>query len=160
MRVLIYKRTHSGDPDPVTGLFGNFDCMGGVRTWNFDAVIGVGGRGAEAQRNNIDGKITWVGIGRHEQGSNGRGPLLGFDRFRYWGEEGPALAEYAPRLASRTFRVLMSDNLSQTELAEVDSILALARCSPPSSIARPGSRPAALRRLCTSHTQLPPRACR
>ena len=28
MRTLIYKRTHTGDPDPKTGVFGNNDCMG------------------------------------------------------------------------------------------------------------------------------------
>jgi hypothetical protein len=42
MRTLIYKRTHPGDPD-TTGRFGVCDCMGRVRTWDFEAVIGVGG---------------------------------------------------------------------------------------------------------------------
>ena len=31
MRTLIYKRTHSGDPDPTSGRFGVRDCMGKVR---------------------------------------------------------------------------------------------------------------------------------
>jgi hypothetical protein len=35
MRTLIYKRTHSGDPDPETGIFGNHDCEGEVRDWAF-----------------------------------------------------------------------------------------------------------------------------
>jgi hypothetical protein len=38
MRTLIYKRTHTGDPD-ASGCFGIFDCMGRVRALDFDAVI-------------------------------------------------------------------------------------------------------------------------
>src|SRR4051812_45820013 len=47
MRTLVYKRTHSGDPDPKMGVFGNHDCMGEVRAWPFDAVIGIGGVGQQ-----------------------------------------------------------------------------------------------------------------
>lgn len=46
MRTLIYKRTHPGDPDE-TGRFGIHDCMGKVRSWQFDAVVGEGGIGPE-----------------------------------------------------------------------------------------------------------------
>jgi len=42
MRILIYKRTHTGDPD-LKGRFGIHDCMGRVRDYDYDAVIGVGG---------------------------------------------------------------------------------------------------------------------
>ena len=42
MRTLVYKRTHSGDPDPASGVFGNNNCTRSVRGWNFDAVIGIG----------------------------------------------------------------------------------------------------------------------
>lgn len=42
MRILAYKRTHTGDPD-ANGVFGVNDCMGRVRSLEFDAVIGVGG---------------------------------------------------------------------------------------------------------------------
>ena len=48
VRILIYKRTHNGDPD-AKGCFGACDCMGSVRSRSFDAVIGVGGIGPEAQ---------------------------------------------------------------------------------------------------------------
>jgi hypothetical protein len=48
MRTLIYKRTHHGDPDPA-GRFGIHDCMGRVRTWSLEAVIGVGGIGADPE---------------------------------------------------------------------------------------------------------------
>ena len=40
MQTLIYKRTHKGDPDKQ-GRFGIHDCMGRVRSRDFDAVIGM-----------------------------------------------------------------------------------------------------------------------
>jgi len=58
-RILVYKRTHNGDPNE-NGEFGCNDCMGTVRDWDFDAVIGVGG--ISASRYKMDGKITWIGI--------------------------------------------------------------------------------------------------
>ena len=64
--VLIYKRTHSGDPDEA-GQFGINDCMGQVRRWNFDAVIGVGGVGAKARSLGIDERVNWIGIGPHKE---------------------------------------------------------------------------------------------
>ena len=56
--VLIYRRTHTGDPCD-RGVFGCHGCMGKVREWKYDAVIGIGGKTA------IDGisrKLTWIGI--------------------------------------------------------------------------------------------------
>jgi hypothetical protein len=97
MRALIYKRTHSGDPDPETGVFGNHDSMGTARTWSFDAVIGVGGIGREAQSEGIARKLTWVGIGPHKTGEPSR-PLVTFDHFLYYGEEGPLLDKKASAL--------------------------------------------------------------
>jgi len=61
MRILTYKRTHTGDPD-INGVFGSHDCMGQVREYDFDAVIGIGGIGAEPRSYGIDRKINWVGI--------------------------------------------------------------------------------------------------
>ena len=63
MPVFIYKRTHTGDPDK-NGCFGIEDCMGEKRSWEYDAVIGIGGRGAEAESYGIDRKVNWIGIGR------------------------------------------------------------------------------------------------
>ena len=81
MRTLIYKRTHHGDPD-VTGQFGICDCMGSVRRWDFDAVIGVGGVGPEPRRYGLDGKVNWIGIGPHKKAAAGkRGPIVSFDHF-------------------------------------------------------------------------------
>src|SRR6266487_386945 len=62
MRILVYKRTHNGDPDS-NGCFGIDDCMGMVRYRPFDAVIGIGGIGSDAQANGIAGKVNWIGIG-------------------------------------------------------------------------------------------------
>src|SRR5205823_1424348 len=51
MKVLVYKQTHSGDPDERTGVWGVSDCMGRIRSWPYDAVIGVGGASIEAKDN-------------------------------------------------------------------------------------------------------------
>jgi hypothetical protein len=100
MRTWIYKRTHSGDPDPKTGVFGNHDCMG---AWQFDAVIGIGGVGQEPQSHRIAGKLTWIGIGPHAIDHTGRGPQLVFRHFWYRGEEGPMLQTNYPALSSRMY---------------------------------------------------------
>jgi hypothetical protein len=135
-RTLIYKRTHEGDPHPDEGIFGNNKCMGRVRGWSFDAVIGVGGIGREPEQEGIARKLTWVGICRQEVGIGKDGhPLLRFAHF--WYDKtgtGPLLKDVAPELASHMYdkgaRVLM--NLSSAEQKEVDKILDLAKDSPPS----------------------------
>jgi len=135
MRILVYKRTHPGDPDNG-GCFGAEDCMGAIRARRFDAVIGVGGIGAEAQSHRIDGKLNWIGIGPRRGRWYGRGPLLTFDRFRDFGTRGVRLASLAPVFARRVYgrrlRHLMSDSMSETELREVEEILSLARGAPAS----------------------------
>jgi hypothetical protein len=50
MRILVYKRTHKDDPN-ADRCFGAYDCMGTLRDCEYDAVIGVGGIGAEARSN-------------------------------------------------------------------------------------------------------------
>jgi hypothetical protein len=139
MRTLIYKRTHSGDPDPRTGIFGNNDCMKSVRGWPFTAVKGIGGIGREPQNKGIAGKLTWVGVGAHktcDDSDHADRPLVTFDHFLYYGEEGPLLREMAPQLARRMYgknvRVLMN-SLSPKERREVEGILELARNAPRSS---------------------------
>jgi hypothetical protein len=135
MRTLVYKRTHSGDPDPVSGVFGNHGCMGSVRGWKFDAVIGIGGVGSEPSRHRIAGKLTWVGIGPHKTGDPRR-PRVTFDHFLYFGEDGPPFAEIAPILArhvyDRNVRVIM-DSLSDAERAETSRILRAALTAPASN---------------------------
>ena len=99
MRVLVYKRTHSGDPD-ANGCFGVYDCMGSVRNRDFDAVIGVGGIGPEARANGIAGKVNWLGSGPNKVAVAGkRGPEVTFDHFLDYGTSGPDFRELAPVLA-------------------------------------------------------------
>jgi len=134
MRTLIYKRTHPGDPDE-TGQFGVYDCMGRVRTWEFDAVIGVGGQGAEPRKHKLDGKVNWIGIGPRRGRWHKRGPIITFDHFYFRGSNGPDFEKLAPSLAERIYsknvRVVM-DYLSAEEQKEVSKILVLARREPPS----------------------------
>ena len=135
MRTLIYKRTHHGDPD-VTGQFGTHDCMGRVRAWNFEAVIGIGGLGPEPRSQGLDGKVNWIGIGPHKRVAAGkRGPVVTFDHFLFEGARGPDFERLAPLLAERIYtknvRVLLN-GLSVHEQKEVDGILARARGAPPS----------------------------
>ena len=80
MRVLIYKRTHNGDPDKW-GCFGCHNCMGQVRRWPFDAVIGVGGIGRIPEANGIARKLNWIGIGPRKTPRGKRGPLITFEHF-------------------------------------------------------------------------------
>jgi len=108
--------------------------MGRVRAWAFDAVIGVGGIGAEPERNRIAGKVNWIGIGpRRHVGLDKRGPVLTFEHFLYFGEDGPSFIKKAPALAhriySRNVRVLM-DGVDARERREIKRLLNLAKDAP------------------------------
>jgi hypothetical protein len=136
MRTLIYKRTHPGDPD-ASGCFGIHDCMGQVRAWDFDSVIGVGGFGAEPTAHGLEGKVNWIGVGAQKHlRSGGRGPLVTFKRFVLYEDEGPEFAGLAPKLAQRLYerkaRVLLH-SANTLELREIRRVLALAAGAPPSS---------------------------
>ncbi len=131
-RVLIYKRTHTGDPTPE-GVFGLSDCMGRVRARKYDAVIGVGGLSSWPRSLGIDGRITWVGVG--PKGSDSvpvgfRGPIVEFEQFALFEQSGPKVQSIAPALARHMFgihrRVIMSDGLNDTIQREIAKILALA----------------------------------
>lgn len=136
MRTLIYKRTHKGDPGPE-GWFGIHDCMGPVREWGFEAVIGVGGISAKPVKQGLAEKVNWIGIGARKTLAPGkRGPDVTFEHFRFYGSDGPRFQTLAPQLADRMLysnnvRVLMND-LNQEEQGEVEKILDLARNHPPS----------------------------
>jgi hypothetical protein len=149
MRTLVYKRTHHGDPD-LLGRFGIHDCMGQVRAWGFDAVIGVGGHGAEPTSQGLAGKVNWIGIGAHRTPAVGkRGPIVTFDHFVLYGSDGPDFAGLAPQLAYRIYsnnvRVIM-DGLDAIEQAEVERILARVRGALPSGSVEPGWRTRGARR--------------
>jgi len=137
-RVLIYKRTHTGDPDR-RGQFGIHDCMGRVRARKFDAVIGIGGISAEPRSHNIDRRINWIGIGPHKSWLNGRrGPVVVFDHFILLESNGPHLEELAPQLARHMYRTnrrhVMSNRLSGALSAEIKKILALGLKEPRSPV--------------------------
>ena len=128
MRILTYKRTHTGDPDP-TGQFGINNCMGRVRNWSFDAVIGVGGIGSEPRSYGIDGRVTWVG---RDPSWNphplGHGQIVTFESFALFEQTGPLLSSIAPYLARRMYekgaRILLKD-YSQEEQAEAEALLTI-----------------------------------
>lgn len=122
LRTLVYKRTHRGDPDD-SGIFGVNDCMGEVRRWDFDAVIGVGGGRPDRGHEDIARKVNWVGIGSRDVGNGARGPRLAFDLFYRFDEIGPDLKKLAPRLfrymfEDRQVRAMLSQNLPDMKMQE------------------------------------------
>lgn len=153
VRTLVYKRTHNGDPD-AEGRFGIHDCMGQVRGYGYEAVIGVGGIGEEPEGWGIAGKVNWIGIGPHKAEVGKRGPLVTFDHFLQFGVDAPGFLDLAPKLADRMYannvRLVMND-VSREEQKEIDAMLALAKDAPPSrgnqgeGVAAPGAPQAGTR---------------
>ena len=134
MNILVYKRTHTGDPG-TDGCFGIYDCMGSVRDRDFDAVIGVGGIGSEAQSNGIAGMVNWIGVGPHKTYVGKRGPEVTFDHFVYYGDDGPDFYVNAPSLAKRMYENNVRSvlqGLNDEEMAEALEIVTLADAAPPS----------------------------
>lgn len=134
LTTLVYKRTHTGDPDRH-GRFGIHGCMGRVRAWRFDAVIGIGGIGPEPTAEGIDGRITWIGIGpRKVRGEDPR-PMVTFDKFILFDRRGPFVYDLAPHLARRMYegRVRALLHASKSEAKEIADLLKLADGAPPSS---------------------------
>ncbi len=130
MRILTYKRTHTGDPNGA-GEFGVNRCMGRMRNYYYDAVIGVGGVGREPKSCDIDSKINWVGINpkkRKRRGSDG--VIVTFERFLLLDDEGPLLDTMAPNLAKRMYeggaRILL-DGYTDIERTEAEAILSWSR---------------------------------
>jgi len=135
MRTLIYKRTHGGDPDPDQGVFGCHNCMGKVRAFQYDAVIGVGGKNPWPNYAGLAKKINWIGIGSQKDWETENPPTVTFAHFLHYGESGPLVADIAPTLASRLYTHnirLVIDKLSTTEQDEVERILSLALGALPS----------------------------
>jgi hypothetical protein len=136
VRILVYKRTHNGDPDQQ-GCFGVYDCMGSVRNRDFDAVIGVGGIGREARSCGIAGQVNWIGIGPTKHLKRGwRGSVITFEHFYDFGTDGPDFWAMAPTLSKRMYsknvRHLMK-GLNEQEYHEATLLLKLAENAPPSS---------------------------
>lgn len=156
--ILVYRRTHRGDPDNQHKVFGFHDCMGSVRNWkHYDAVIGIGGLKPWPGHEGITQKITWVGIGPirrtagpadvvrmqadHPDFTRFRGPLVTFKTFVLWDEKGPSVKpteneEGFPKLYKYMFdeghiaRAAMNDLPPEVQ-GELEDILKMAtNCHP------------------------------
>lgn len=145
--ILVYRRTHRGDPDNQHKVFGFHDCMGSVRNWkHYDAVIGIGGLKPWPGHEGIAQKITWVGIGpipsaagptdvarmqgNHPDFTHFRGPLVKFKEFFLWDENGPSVKDF-PKLYKYMFadkhisRAAMNDFPPEVQ-RELENILKMA----------------------------------
>lgn len=142
--VLIYKRTHTGDPNEITidapdkrGIFGINTCMKSVRNWEFDSVIGVGGKSAGE---GIAYKINYVGLDAEKYSSNSQDkqPYVIFDHFCLFDEKGQLVKDIAPKLYKYMYedanvRLVKSDSLPEDMQLEIREILKLAENAPRSS---------------------------
>ena len=98
MQVMIYKRTHKGDPCKC-GVFGVRDCMGSFRSSReYDAVLGIGGYGNKPKSQGIAGKLTWVGVFRKigeekywKTRKKKKLPVFTFKHFKLWDKCGDSL---------------------------------------------------------------------
>ena len=158
MRTLIYKRTHNGDPDPE-GRFGIDDCMGRVRSYRYDAVIGIGGGGSEAIAAGINHRVNWIGIGpqRHPM-ENGRGDLVTFKKFIFFDKEKPVGLSRA--LAKRMYsknppRYIFSDNLEPAEIIEIRRLLKKAENADPSVLTKLPTRVRCTKKGCRPRKKCP-----
>ena len=99
MATLVYKMTHKGDPDHARGFWGVEDCMGRIRDYDFDAVIGIGGLTWWKRETSRAGEVVWIGIEPQKVPVQGkRGPLVRFAHFHYFLEGELMLSEIAPVL--------------------------------------------------------------
>ena len=136
MKVLIYKRTHKGDPD-AKGIFGNQDCMGRIRNWNYDAVIGIGGNAPWKEDANIKHKINWIGLEPKKiNSSKKRGDKVVFSHFELYEEKGLNIKVHYPNLFKYMYgsrkRFDMSSDLPKDVFEEVIQILYSIEDSPAS----------------------------
>jgi len=136
MKILIYKRTHKGDPDE-NGIFGNQDCMGRVRNWNYDAVIGIGGKTTWSGDEGIKHKINWIGLNPKKFKSTGkRGDCVVFSHFELYEDKGQDIENNYPMLFDYMYgsrkRFDMASELPESVLKEVQKILKSVEDSPQS----------------------------
>jgi hypothetical protein len=132
MRTLVYKRTHNGDPDRH-GRFGCNRCMGWVRSWDFGAVIGVGGQGKEARDEGIAQKVNWIGVGPRVVGYAADGyPILRFNHFRDFVAEGRELPDVPRCLARRMYggKVRATMRFGSGATTEINRLLRRAKKTP------------------------------
>lgn len=155
METLIYKRTPRGDPNE-SGVWGVYNCMGQVRGWNFDAVIGIGGKSPSRGHEAIAYRINWIGINPEKRTKAGfEGVLVTFEYFVLYDAEGrgPKLKKVAPKLFKRIFeskswRLQKSRSLPNDIQAEITKLLKLAK-----------KRKEPKRFQLTNSTWIPPNGC-
>ena len=135
MATLVYKMTHSGDPDFDLGCWGVSDCMGKVRGYDFDAVIGIGGRSWWTNQTSRVGELIWIGLDPQQIPGGKRGPKLAFAHFRPFQEGEQMLKKIAPKLdrAMRNRRIMLY-GFDQVQKREIEKILKLAMKAEPSAI--------------------------
>jgi hypothetical protein len=150
---LVYKRTHHGDPNDQ-GVFGCNDCMGRVRAWPFEAVIGIGGMGSTVEPD-MAGRVNWIGIGPHKFPAppDYNGPLVMFDHFLDCNSWEVMVCDEAPNLAARMYGVNVRTTMrfNRPTQSEIEELLAWAEESPPSP-ALAASAQITRRRRCRSAT--------
>jgi hypothetical protein len=103
MKILVYRRTHTGDPNSK-GVFGCNNDMGSIRDWNY-AVIGIGGKNPHPSCGSIKERITWVGICPVKTVSphGFKGSLVTFRKFILWDGGGPLVKGNYPALYEYMF---------------------------------------------------------
>ena len=98
-KILVYKRDHTGDPNEETGVFGINTCMGKIRDWGYQAVIGIGGKNIRKNDKDIKHKINWIGIFPVKASKdiwdeeNLRGSRVAFKNFKLYEEKGEEITE-------------------------------------------------------------------
>lgn len=122
MKVLLYKRTHTGDPNSA-GIFGCYNCMGRVRSWKYDAVIGLGSLTPWKNSIGIAGKVTWIGVHPTRFMGPYKDPQVQFERFILLNEKGPLFSVVAPTLAKRIRMVRAMMTYSEAEYKEILDII-------------------------------------
>jgi hypothetical protein len=137
MKILIYKRTHKQDPD-INGIFGCQDCMGQVRNWDYDAVIGIGGSNPWKEDAGIRYKINWIGLEpkRINPHPNRGINQVVFKHFELYEEKGESIKDNYPNLFEYMYkcrkRFDMSSNLPKDVFDEIKMILDSIKDSPSS----------------------------
>ncbi len=128
--VLIYKRTHKNDPRE-NGIFGIEDCMKRVRDWQFDAVIGIGGKYPWKEDIEIAKKINWIGINAAKRKSIYKHSVVTFEKFCLFEEKGKFVEEIAPKFAEYIYnsrcRFVKSTSLNNEMYEEILKILDIAK---------------------------------
>ncbi|RZI54567.1 MAG: hypothetical protein EOP12_02145 [Pseudomonas sp.] len=129
-RILVYKRTHPHDPG-IEGVFGNQDCMGQVREFDYDVVVGIGGIGAEACSHGIDRRLNWIGIGRISGPVHPKRNHLTFTFAHLVLQEhtGDYFAVHCPQLAGAMYKSRCRFHLNHTaeHMQELERLVAWAK---------------------------------